>query len=322
MNRLIATGYSKNTAEVDERSRFDFWRDIICDEFVQLDCEPVRDGPFEGELRGGAQVGGVRFAEVESDPQLVVRSRHQIARAREEDFLISFQLRDTGIVRQDGREAVLAPGSFALYDSTRPYTLHFANRFHQLVVQMPKQVLSRHLINPEQYTAIAIAGDHGLGAILANFVLSLASELHTVRDASEELADNLVNMIAMAFSSSVQLRQVSDSTVLKESLRRRVRQYIANNLCDPALSNAAIARAQGISPRYLHKLFEGEEQSVHHLIIDRRLALAESMLRDPAHARHSIEQIAWLAGFTSNSHFSRAFKARYGISPGAVRSAH
>lgn len=315
---LLKGRYQKGTSELREKDRIDYWRDIICDEFVRLDCgKMARD--FRGELRGGASVGDLQFAEVAADSQFVERSRRQIAKSGESDFLISFQVENRGLVRQNGREALLTPGSFALYDSTQPYSLTFEQRFHQLVVQMPKEVLSRHLMNPEQYTAIPISGNSGLGAVLTDFIFSLARQLHHVHTAPEELAENLVDMIAIAFSSSVMLNQVGNHSIVRESLKRRVRQYIDNNLCNPDLSNQHIATAQNISVRYLHKLFGGEEETVHVLIVNKRLKLARRLLNDPAYAGHSIERIAYSTGFVSAPHFSRAFKKRYGVCPSDVR---
>ena len=204
---LLAGGYRKGTSDLEERDRTDYWRDIICDEYVKLDCRKLADD-FQGEVRGGGSLGELQFSEVLADAQYVERSRRQIAKCSEADFLISFQLARRGLVRQNGREALLTPGSFALYDSTQPYSLTFNERFHQLVIQMPKEVLSRHLMNPEQYTAVPISGQSGLGAVLTDFIFSLARELHHVQAAPNELSENLTNMIAIAFSSSVMLSQV------------------------------------------------------------------------------------------------------------------
>lgn len=319
MSQLIPEGYQKSTSDIPERERFDYWRDLICDEFVKLDCEEVVKGSFTGEIRGGVGVSSLRFSEVISDPQLVRRSKKQIAKSTEEEFLISFQLVQQGVVRQDGREALLKPGYFALYDSTRPYTLSFEERFHQFIVQMPKEVLARHLLEPEQYTAIPISGTCGLGAILCNFIFSLAKELHHVQQAPQELSENLVNMIAMAFSSSLMLEEAGSQPVVRESVKRRVRQYIDNNLYNPDLSNTQIAGAQGISTRYLHKLFEDEEQSIHAIILDKRMQKAYELLRDPAYRGHSIEKIAYSLGFLSPAHFSRTFKKHFGLNPSDVK---
>lgn len=319
MADLIFSGYRKDTSELRERDRMDYWRDAICDEFVQLDCEEVTSGDFLGELHGGVGISDLRFSEVIADPHLVVRSKRQIAKSTEADFLISFQIENRGLIRQNGREARLKPGSFAMYDSTKPYSLTFKERFHQFVLQMPKEVLSRHLVNPEQYTAVATSAHAGLGAVLTQFIFSLAKELKLVRAASDELADNLVEMIAMAFSSSMMLEQVGTHSVVRKSLRTRILHYIDTNLCDSQLSNAQIAQAAGISIRYLHKLFEQEVESTHALVLRKRLERARTLLDDPAYAGHSIEQIAYSTGFSSAAHFSRSFKKHFGLSPSDIR---
>ena len=319
MSFLVKEGHSKSTSDFESSQRFDYWCDIVCDEFVQLDCEQVKDKEFYGEIRGGVGVSSLRFSEVLSDPQLVKRSKSQIAKSAEADFLISFQLAKHGILRQDGREALLSPGSFALYDSTRPYSLEFQDRFHQLVIQMPNEVLSQHLMNPEKYTAISIDGQKGLGAVLSNFIFSVAQEMSSLHQAPEELSENLLNLIAMAFSSSLMLGEVGDNSVVQESLRRRVRNYIDNNLCDPELNNQAIALAQGISTRYLHKLFQREDQTIHSMIVSSRLERARSLLSDKSYSGHTIESIAYSVGFTTAAHFSSCFKRKYGVSPRDIR---
>ncbi|MEM6581658.1 MAG: helix-turn-helix domain-containing protein [Pseudomonadota bacterium] len=320
MQFIIPDGYIKTTSSAEPSEGFDYWREAICDEFVKLDCEQVGPRPFSAVLKGGARMADLQFSEVIAEPHLVHRTRGQISRATEEDFLISFQISSEGRVRQDGREALLQPGDFAMYDSTRPYTLGFSERFHQLVVQMPKSVLGRHLIEPEKFTAVPISGRAGLGAILSNFMFSIAGEMSSVADTPDELSENLVNMIAMAFSSSVMLEQREGQSLAREAIKRRVRQYIDNNLCNPDLSNTQIAESQRISTRYLHKLFEEEDQTIHSLILTRRMDKAHEMLASSDYKAHNIETIAYNTGFNSAAHFSRAFKKHFGKSPSEVRS--
>lgn len=323
MGFFISDGYRKKTQDVgDKKHQFEYWSDIVCNEFVKLDCikkDDNADQQFYGELRGGVGIGDVRFAEVISDSHQVVRSKQQISKTSEADFLISFQLAQQGIVRQSGREAILTPGSFAMYDSTQPYSLSFKENFHQFIVQMPKDVLSRHLMNPEQYTAIQMSGTSGLGAVMTNFILSMTKELSHLDQASNELSNNIINMIAMAFSSSVMLEQVGSNSVVKESLIKRIHQYIETNLCNTNLSNQSIAASQGISIRYLNKLFEEQAESVHSLVLEKRLSRCLKLLQDPGYSGHSIETIAYNVGFSSGAHFSRCFKKHFGQSPSQYR---
>ena len=74
--------------------------------------------------------------------QIVRRTPAKIARASEDYFLVSIQTEGRGVVSQDGRDAVLAPGDFALYDSTRPYTLTFDGPFQQIVLMLPGKTLA------------------------------------------------------------------------------------------------------------------------------------------------------------------------------------
>ena len=117
-----------STSEVVPRESFTFWREIICDVFVQLDCERRGEGSFAGTLTN-RRAGPLQLTEVGADAQHVVRSRRQIAKGGEDDCLVSLQLAGRGIIAQDGREAVLGPRDFALYDSTRPYELSFDGPF-------------------------------------------------------------------------------------------------------------------------------------------------------------------------------------------------
>lgn len=155
--------------------------------------------------------------------------------------------------------------------------------------------------------------------MLTGFICSLAKELDNAHEMPEAICENLVDMIALAFSSSVMLEQVESHSIVKESIKRRVRHCIEKNFSNPNLSNVHIAENQRISVRYMHKLFQDEDESVHDLIQRRRLETARGLLLDPRYAGHSIEQIAFTTGFASGAHFSRSFKRRYGLSPSDLR---
>lgn len=317
---IIRDGYLHSVAPFRGRDRFAYWCDVVSNEYVKLDCDAMTENNtrrFEGELRGGVGVGDVRFSEVLAGPQLVRRNRRQIARAREDSFLISFQVARHCVVRQAGREAVLTPGSFALYDSTAAYSLSFAEPFHQFVLQMPREVLCRHLIEPEKYAAIAISARSGLGSVLQNFIFSLAQELAASdRGPNEVLSENLVNLIALSLSSTVVNSHLMESETARDALIHRILQFIEANLFDARLNNTKIAESQGISVRYLNKLFQEREESVRELILRQRLEAARDLLA--AGDQLTVEQVAYHVGFSGAPHFSRAFKARFGLCPSEI----
>ena len=102
--------------------------------------------------------------------QLVRRTPALIARASEDHFLVSIQTQGRGVISQDGRHAVLGPGDFALYDSTRPYQLTFDDDFQQYVLKLPGPTLRTALRQTERLTATTVRGDRGAGHLMIGMI--------------------------------------------------------------------------------------------------------------------------------------------------------
>lgn len=86
---------------------------------------------------------------------------------------------------------------------------------------------------------------------------------------------------------------------------------------DTPETTALTARAVGLSARRLETLFRdslGTTPAAHAL--DLRLQAARRMLTD---TRHPVAEVALRTGFSSPSTLSRAFRARFGQSPGSLR---
>jgi transcriptional regulator GlxA family with amidase domain len=80
---------------------------------------------------------------------------------------------------------------------------------------------------------------------------------------------------------------------------------------------SATAKAVGLSPRRLETLFRaalGTTPAAH--VLDLRLQAARRMLTD---TRHPLAEVALRTGFSSPATLSRAFRARFGQSPGSLR---
>jgi AraC-like DNA-binding protein len=111
-----------------------------------------------------------------------------------------------------------------------------------------------------------------------------------------------------------------------EQVRRHARferaaAFIAAALADPDLTPSQVASAQHISRRSLDAIFAQHGWTITRWIWEQRLSAASAALRAPAHAHRSLLDIAIAHGFTSSSHFSRAFRARFGLTPSAWRAA-
>lgn len=105
-------------------------------------------------------------------------------------------------------------------------------------------------------------------------------------------------------------------------LVERMEAYIDAHLDAQELSPATIAAAHHISLRYLYKLFRARETTVAAWIRQRRLEHCRRDLADPGLADRPVAAVAARWGFVNPAHFTRAFRAEYGLTPGEYRRAH
>lgn len=97
-----------------------------------------------------------------------------------------------------------------------------------------------------------------------------------------------------------------------------VKAEILRQLTDPELSVTAIARRQGVTPRYIQRLFEQEGLTFSEFLRDARLDLARRALDTPGAA--TVSAIAFDAGFNDLSHFNRVFRQRFGATPTEIKA--
>ncbi|KIT18202.1 helix-turn-helix domain-containing protein [Jannaschia aquimarina] len=117
------------------------------------------------------------------------------------------------------------------------------------------------------------------------------------------------------------LAQASDlpETVTTSGTDARIARaidYVEAHLGE-GLSVAAIASAAAMSPSWFQTAFKATTgQPVFAYVRERRLERARLLLAD---RRLSLTQIAFACGFSSHSHMTRLFSARYGASPREMR---
>jgi AraC-like DNA-binding protein len=298
--------------------RLPFWRDVVCDTFVELECESATHDLFYGSMVNKT-LGDTQFSDIESCAQHVVRTRSKISRSGKDYFLLSLQTHGRGLLTQDGRTALLQPGDFALYDTTRPYDLQFDDAFGQLVLRLPRATVTGRLADAERLTALRILGNRGTGLLASNFLRQLHDSIDAIDPLSmTRLHSSALDLLATALAEQAGIAgRASESHLL---MRRRICAFIDANLDNYRLNCEMIAAAHRISERYLRKIFETSTMSVSEWLWSRRLHQAKRDLSDPLRAHLSITAIGYDVGFKDVAHFSRAFKAHFGETPTACRA--
>jgi AraC-like DNA-binding protein len=221
----------------------------------------------------------------------------------------------TATLVQDGRRAVVEEGDLFVHDTARPYSLDFPGRFTAHLVHMPRRAVNLPEEELRRVTGTAIGGGDGFGALLANFLTSLtASVPRCAPSVAARLATGVVDLFATLLDERTGRAQDPEADRV-DPVVARVREHIDLRLGDPDLSPQSVAAAHHISVRYLHRLFEGEGVTVARLIQQRRLERCARELARAGSAAPTVSAVAQRWGFANPAHFSRVFRAAYGLSP-------
>jgi len=303
------------TDSVDERDRFDFWRDAVCRSYVEMETRPLeRVEGFSASLTA-MTVGAVRVTRIRlrNLPLLAARTPAAIARAQEHYFVIGLVLDGVGTLVQDERTAVTRRGDFGMYDTARPFTLHMGRDIDMLSVQIPQAVMSAVMPGAHAATAAVVNGRAGAAALLAPLLGNL---IDTADDTSLVTQRHLATAaVELAAASLAEITALPTEAPLRSASFIRAQRYIEEHLSDADLSPEDIAHAVFVSLRSLHSIFRDQGTSIARYVMERRLERAYQDLADPRLAHLRVAEVAARLGFKRASHFTYVFRARYGMSP-------
>ncbi|MET9658707.1 helix-turn-helix domain-containing protein [Streptomyces sp. NPDC006510] len=302
------------TASVPDRDKVAYWNDAVSRTLVPMTVAPRGDGPFDGRIATD-RLGYLQVSTMEADAERVSRTPALIARSSEALVAVGVQISGTATFIQDGRRAEVGEGDLVVYDTTRPYSFDYPQRFATHVFQLPRRTLGVPDSDIRQVTGNAIGTGDGFGAMLLPFLATLASSVDGYPPAvANRLAGNVVDLFATLIAERAHPGGTVADTA-RSHLLLRVRDHINRNLGDPDLSPESIARTHRISVRYLHRLFEGEGTTVGRLIQQRRLEECGRELASRGRTAPTVSAVGQRWGFVNPAHFSRVFRATYGVSP-------
>lgn len=295
------------------------FRSAVNDSFVPLQITGRNPDRFRGVIRA-AGADDVQVSDIRATEHVVERTPELVARGDRPCFKLSLMLSGAGLLIQDHREAVLQPGDLAVYDTSRPYTLEFDQDFRMLVVMFPRQLVALPPDLVGQLTAVKISGRDGLGAVVAPYLAQLGEHLEQLTGSTgARLTHSALDLVTTVFTRELGLDHATDPRL---ALMQRIRSYIDEHLADDSLTPTAVAAAHYISTRHLHALFQEQGTTVSTWVRTRRLEQCRRDLSDPVLADRPVAAIAARWGFVDAAHFSRAFKAAFGVSPSEFRASH
>ena len=296
------------------------WRDAICEIYLQVDCRIDPDVEYAGLVRE-ARFGGVTITDAIISPQTIRRGTQHIGRFEKDCYYMGIEHIGAVDIRQAKTSFVLRPGRGSLYYANQPYELQANVRSRQFWIEFPRVSFDRRFDSGRPPMLKNFDLTRGLGRIAAEFCATLATESGRLDETSRsKLGEQFMDLIALALNSEPD-RQAADDQSVQHARLRSIKGYIEENLGDPNLSLTTIARENGVSLRYLQHLNRLVYKSASEWLRLRRLQRCYDLLTSPQYACQSITEIAYSMGFSSSSHFSNLFRARFNMRPSDARGA-
>src|SRR5277367_904168 len=305
---------SWSTEHLQPSKALPYWRDVICENLLQMHIQSSQERAFFGHIEKHA-FGPIKANFISVSEQKVWRERTAACNAKDHLFHLIHVRRGVQLAEQYGRNLRVEAGDCLLIDCLAAFEFDFPKGVDALVLEIGRDWLKGWLPAPEDAAAHLIDGRSGWGATLAS---ALANITPTTVGASglppTAVAEQIVSLLGLAAATDD-----PSPTTHKRALLRRVTETIRERCHEPDLDPATVAAALGLSRRYVHLLFASAGTTFSQELYACRLHRAQRLLCDKRFDALGIAEIAWNCGFSAPSHFTRRFRDRFGSSPSAYR---
>jgi len=297
------------------------WRELASARFLPLQCVPA--GRAERFFCSAlvARLGDSLAAELCVSESRVIRRRVDAENGDKPYFKLFWQLSGRSHVQQGPNDAVLEPGMWSVYDTTREYRIESSDRARFMVLLVPQTESMGWSPAVAALAGRALPGG-GVPHVVLSGLAGMLRDGSPLDDGSQQaLQASTVSLLECALQGQVGrqgLRLMPDAP----TRLRQVQAYIDSHLADSLLSPEGLARVFGVSRRTLYNLFIATRTTPRAYIQLARLARARALLAEPAWRDNTLSQVAKCSGFADPAHFTRAFQATYGTTPSAWRREH
>jgi len=299
----------------DDPDAFDAYRAGLSHLYATSDFAGGKEAFFNRNVAW--QFGGTVFGRGHSTGQTFTRSAAEIRRSGFDGIGMYLDL-GGGKADADGRSAPTAPGTVVFRDLTRPSASQY-DRIDLVVTIIPREVAPEWLLDPRMH-GHGIDSTSPAGRMLGAHLLSTVSVADDLDHEGGLAAIDAALVLAQQSVGPIGVMTTEQARAAYRTVRQLAIEVIERNLLSPDLTADRIAVELGVSRSTLYRAFEASG-GVMVSIQRRRLAMAYALLRQRQGRSPTVAEIAHDCGFSSESHFSRAFRDLYDLSPGELGAA-
>lgn len=217
-------------------------------------------------------------------------------------------------VGQAGHSRTLSAGDIFVACAWQPMTLEGTGDLDALIVVLPawwamQRFLDGFLILPDLYV--------GKGYFASPIIARLAEMLFAMTPDDETVASQALTMISDLMRTALAACVDADKAQPRWQGRMgAILEFIIRNLDTPGLSAQDAAISLKCSVRTIYKSCANHGTSFNSFLNEIRLVTAQYQLM---RTNDRISEIAYNVGFSSLSHFSHLFRARFGVAAKTMR---
>ncbi|GHH71718.1 AraC family transcriptional regulator [Streptomyces sulfonofaciens] len=314
---MLVTEFSTDVVAALER--FALWEEATARSHMRNLMRSNDQDDFRARMRG-LDLGEVQVSALAYPHLGIMRTAKLIRQSDPEVYLINYFLAGDGAISLDGSDTTLHTGDLVVTDSSIPYRgdVHASpNRWSHVTVHFPRSLLPLPERRVRPLLAVPISGRNGMGGVFTRWLTDLNTRDADDFDSADipTLASVTLDLLASVIARCLDAEAALTPEARRNALRAQISAFVEQHLADPALNPQTVADAHHVSLRHLQQLLAADGTSpaawIRHRRLERcRLDLANSRLRAVP-----VQAIAARWGFADPAHFSRLFRATYGIPP-------
>jgi AraC-like DNA-binding protein len=298
------------TTDVPEAERFDYFRDALSDVYLGIRTEWSGAGSFDASF-DSYPVDGDVLATMWAPGHVGRRGAALVKQRPDEAVYVNLSTSGDHAVSHLDRIWTLGRGMPILLDSESPFVVDFADRARFRLYSL--RIEKRDGFEPTRRDVLRINEQltrTTTGRAFATQARLMCAEIEAGRP---DVA------AAMAAPVRALLRVLAGQPVEAATRLEEFKAVARARLATPDLRSADVAAAFGITARTVQAVFAAAGETFAGWLLAERLDVARERLASPAWRRHSVAAIAGACGFRDPTHFHRAFRARFGATPGELR---
>lgn len=306
---------SATTRDIASRERFDHFCDALCDVYLGIRPQRTTHVDFDADVLAYAW-DNIVLSRIRAPGHDAARDARAIAAKPDDALFLNFCTNSAARVDTRDGSAGVRVGMPVLLDNAEPFHLHFdpTRRLDLYSLRLPRERRGRRMDATDVARANQRMTHSRLGQQIALQTRLMAAEFDAGRIAVAGAMAGVVESLLDVLCEPADLFAAPG----------RFAEYTATaatHLCESGFSARDVAAIHRVSVRTVQNAFAAEGVTFTSWMAGERLELARLRISDPAWQHRSVEQIAHACGLSDPSGFHRAFRARFGDTPGAFRPA-